>query len=179
MYTYTHTHTHTYTQSFSHSFYCGLSQDIEYSAFCYTVGPCSLSILFTIVCIWAEWKLVLLSRGKYSLFSPRRLRHTVTTAQFARSPQRQPLPDCSVSSKPAQARSHYPRYYRLDLYGPQEVMEIAAIVQGKWVVPGWKFPWLNLNLSSSSSSWGCFLGGRGYNENLSIKGQATQISLYD
>ena len=28
----------------------GLSQDIEYSSLCYTVGPC-LSILYVIVCI--------------------------------------------------------------------------------------------------------------------------------
>ena len=29
----------------------GLSQDIEHSSLCYTVGPCCLSILYTIVCI--------------------------------------------------------------------------------------------------------------------------------
>ena len=29
----------------------GLSQDIEYSSLCYTVGPCCLSILYIPVCI--------------------------------------------------------------------------------------------------------------------------------
>ena len=33
-------------------FHYGLSQDIEYSFLCYTVGPCCLSILYIIVCIW-------------------------------------------------------------------------------------------------------------------------------
>ena len=32
-------------------FHCGLSQDIEYSSLCYTVGPCCLSILYILVCI--------------------------------------------------------------------------------------------------------------------------------
>ena len=32
-------------------FHFGLSQDIEYSSLCYTVGPCCLSILYVIVCI--------------------------------------------------------------------------------------------------------------------------------
>ena len=32
-------------------FHYGLSQDIEYSSLCYTVGPCCLSILYIIVCI--------------------------------------------------------------------------------------------------------------------------------
>ena len=32
-------------------FHCGLLQDIEYSSLCYAVGPCCLSILYTIVCI--------------------------------------------------------------------------------------------------------------------------------
>ena len=33
---------------FSILFHCGLSQDIEYSFLCYTVGPCCLSILHTL-----------------------------------------------------------------------------------------------------------------------------------
>ena len=33
------------------SFHDGLSQDIEYSSLCHTVGPCCLSILYVIVCI--------------------------------------------------------------------------------------------------------------------------------
>ena len=32
-------------------FHYGLSQDIEYSSPCYTVGPCCLSILYIIGCI--------------------------------------------------------------------------------------------------------------------------------
>ena len=32
-------------------FHYGLSQDIEYSSLCYTVGPCCLSIPYIIVCI--------------------------------------------------------------------------------------------------------------------------------
>ena len=32
-------------------FHCGLSQDIEYSSLCYTIGPCCLSILHIVVCI--------------------------------------------------------------------------------------------------------------------------------
>ena len=31
-------------------FHYGLSQDIQYSSLCYTVGPCCLSILYIIVC---------------------------------------------------------------------------------------------------------------------------------
>ena len=34
-----------------HIFHYGLSQDIEYSSLYYTVGPCCLSVLFTIACI--------------------------------------------------------------------------------------------------------------------------------
>ena len=33
-------------------FHYGISQDIEYSSLCYTVGPCCLSILYIIVCIY-------------------------------------------------------------------------------------------------------------------------------
>ena len=33
-------------------FHYGLSQDTEYSSLCYTVGPCGLSILYVIVCIY-------------------------------------------------------------------------------------------------------------------------------
>ena len=33
-------------------FHYGLSQDIEYSSLCYTVGPCCLSIPYVIVCIY-------------------------------------------------------------------------------------------------------------------------------
>ena len=33
-------------------FHCDLSQDIEYSFLCYTVGPCCFSILYVIVCIY-------------------------------------------------------------------------------------------------------------------------------
>ena len=33
-------------------FLYGLSQDIEYSSLCCTVGPCCLSILYILVCIY-------------------------------------------------------------------------------------------------------------------------------
>ena len=42
---------YTYMYSFSHSFFYGLSQDIEYSSLCYIVGPCCLSILYITACI--------------------------------------------------------------------------------------------------------------------------------
>ena len=32
-------------------FHYGISQEIEYSSLCYTVGPCCLSILYILVCI--------------------------------------------------------------------------------------------------------------------------------
>ena len=32
-------------------FHYGLSQDIEYSSPCYTIGPCCLSVLYKILCI--------------------------------------------------------------------------------------------------------------------------------
>ena len=35
-------------------FHYGLSKDVEYSSLWYTVGPCSLSILYMLVCIWVE-----------------------------------------------------------------------------------------------------------------------------
>ena len=40
-----------YTMFFIFFFHYGLSQDIEYSSLCCTVGPCRLSILYIIVCI--------------------------------------------------------------------------------------------------------------------------------
>ena len=43
-------HTHTYIL-FYIFFHYGLSQDIEYSSLCYTVGPCCLPILCVTVCI--------------------------------------------------------------------------------------------------------------------------------
>ena len=33
-------------------FHYGLSQDTKYSSLCYTVGPCCLTILYVIICIW-------------------------------------------------------------------------------------------------------------------------------
>ena len=46
------TQLYTYRHSFFNIlFHCGLSQDIEYSSLCYTVGPCCLSILYIIVYI--------------------------------------------------------------------------------------------------------------------------------
>ena len=41
-------------------FHYGLSQDIEYSSLCHTVGPCCLSILYMIVCNWLASILCLL-----------------------------------------------------------------------------------------------------------------------
>ena len=43
---------YTYIYLFHILFHCGLSQDTEYSSLCYTVGPCCLSILYIIVCIY-------------------------------------------------------------------------------------------------------------------------------
>ena len=43
-----HTHTHVLFQIL---FDYRLLQDTEYSSLCYTVGPCSLSILYIVVCI--------------------------------------------------------------------------------------------------------------------------------
>ena len=45
------THTDTYIHSFLFFFHYSLLQDIEYSSLCYTVGPCCLSTLYTVVCI--------------------------------------------------------------------------------------------------------------------------------
>ena len=43
------THLYTYRHSFFNSlFYYGLSQDIAYSSLCYTVGPCCLSVLYSL-----------------------------------------------------------------------------------------------------------------------------------
>ena len=46
------THTHIYIYILFHIiFHYGLSQDIDYSSQCYTVGPCYLSILYIRVCV--------------------------------------------------------------------------------------------------------------------------------
>ena len=46
VYIHTHTHTHTHTHILFHIlFHYGLSQDIDYSSLCYTVGPRWLSTL--------------------------------------------------------------------------------------------------------------------------------------
>ena len=45
IYKYIHTHILFYIL-----FHYGLSQDIDYSSLCYTVGPCCLSILYIIAC---------------------------------------------------------------------------------------------------------------------------------
>ena len=45
-----HTHMRTHTHIFHILFRYGLSQDIEYSFLCYSVGPCGLSILYICVC---------------------------------------------------------------------------------------------------------------------------------
>ena len=37
-------------------FHDGLSQGIEYSCLCYTIGPCCLSILYIIVCLFIYFK---------------------------------------------------------------------------------------------------------------------------
>ena len=42
---------HIYALFFYILFHYGLSQDIEQSSLCYTIGPCCLSILYIIVCI--------------------------------------------------------------------------------------------------------------------------------
>ena len=42
-------------------FHYGLSQDIEYSSLCCTIGPCCLSILYVIVCICYVWESVSVS----------------------------------------------------------------------------------------------------------------------
>ena len=48
IYIYIYIHTHIYFQIL---FHYGLSQDIEYSSLCCTVGPCCLSLLCEVVCI--------------------------------------------------------------------------------------------------------------------------------
>ena len=45
------TQLYTYILSFLYAFHNGLSQDIECSSLCYTVGPCCLSVLYIVVCI--------------------------------------------------------------------------------------------------------------------------------
>ena len=47
----THTHTHIYAR-FQILFPDRLLQNIEYNSLCYTVGPCWLSILCIVVCIF-------------------------------------------------------------------------------------------------------------------------------
>ena len=42
---------HIYTYFFHMIFHYGLSEDIECSSLCYTVGPCWLSILCIVVCV--------------------------------------------------------------------------------------------------------------------------------
>ena len=57
-YTHTCTHTHTYIHSFSYFFHYGLSQDIEYSSLCYTVGPCSVcNSVCTSVCTYILYEI--------------------------------------------------------------------------------------------------------------------------
>ena len=61
IYTYTHTHTpihiyfyiytHIYMYFFLIFFHFDLSQDVEYSSLCFTVGPCCLSVLYILVYI--------------------------------------------------------------------------------------------------------------------------------
>lgn len=60
----------------------------------------------------SHWTLVLLSPADAHSSVPRRPGHTVTHLSVCLSLQGQPLPDCSVHSRPAQASSHYTRYYR-------------------------------------------------------------------
>ena len=43
---------HIYTFFFPILFHCGLFHEIRYSSLCYTVGPCCLSILNVLVCIY-------------------------------------------------------------------------------------------------------------------------------
>ena len=40
-----------YTFFFIFSLHYGLSQDIEYSSLCFTVGPCCLSLIYKVLCI--------------------------------------------------------------------------------------------------------------------------------
>ena len=48
-----YTHTYIYILFlFQILFHYRLLQDIEYSSLCYTVGPCCLSILYVVVCIY-------------------------------------------------------------------------------------------------------------------------------
>ena len=69
IYIYIHTHTHTHTHIYIYMyvyilyiyilfqilFHYRLLQDIEYSSLCSTVGPCSLSTLYTVLCIcWSH-----------------------------------------------------------------------------------------------------------------------------
>ena len=49
---YLHTHTHTL---FYFLFHHGLSQDIEYSSLCCTVGPCCSSIVLILLSTWLFW----------------------------------------------------------------------------------------------------------------------------
>ena len=46
-YIYIRVYTHTYTLHF----YCGLSQNVEYSSLCCIVGPCLSILLYILVCI--------------------------------------------------------------------------------------------------------------------------------
>ena len=46
-----HIYIYIYMYSFSDLFHYRLLKDIEYSSLCFTVGPCCLSILYTVVCI--------------------------------------------------------------------------------------------------------------------------------
>ena len=54
-------------------FHYGLSQDIEYSSLCYTVGPCCLSILYMCICS-------LLMEGKWAILSGT---HTVGLSTYS------------------------------------------------------------------------------------------------
>ena len=45
-------------------FHYGLSQDIEYSSLCYTVGPCCLSILNVIAFLGESTKMKMIGRSK-------------------------------------------------------------------------------------------------------------------
>ena len=46
-------------------FHYGLSQDIVYSSLCYTGGPCCLSILYIIVCIWSHYWAYILRKPSF------------------------------------------------------------------------------------------------------------------